>query len=244
MYKISQLLNTHQVPRTQPYQELEPTKTVLVIDAFYRSKHDGTLVFRSPELKRNLLWFDIASETVNSYLYGVHKLQMAGWEVSGFTVDGRKGIVKALSVIAPTQYCQFHQKQTIRRHLTLNPQHPAAIELKDLAEYFIHSDEPSMRAWLDEWYKKHQAVMKEKTMHPSGSWSYTHRRLRAAYFSLNNNLTSLYSYHHYKQLPNTTNSLDGSIRHIRTLHRVHQGIKLANRRKLTDETLRGKYPRN
>jgi len=216
---------------------------VLVVDAYYRSRSDGTLIFRSPALKRNLLWFDIQTESVALYEYGINLLIQSGWRVIGITVDGRKGVIQALSKVAPVQYCQFHQKKTIRKHLTKHPQHSAAQELKAIADRLTYTDQPSMAGWLAQWRQRWDGVLKERTYHPSGKWSYTHRRLRAAYFSLIHNLPWLFTYHLHPELPNTTNSLDGSIRHLRTLHRVHQGIQLQNRRKLTDELLRGKYPK-
>ena len=43
----------------------------LVIDAYYRSRGDGTIVFRVPELKQNILWYDIEYETILAYTSGV-----------------------------------------------------------------------------------------------------------------------------------------------------------------------------
>lgn len=45
-------------------------------------------------------------------------------------------------------------------------------------------------------------------------------------------------------MPNTTNSLDGSISHLRTLLRVHKETILPLKRKITQELLRGIAPQN
>ena len=236
-------LDAYNIPQTLPYQELLPASTTLAIDAYFRSRGDGTLIFRSPELRRNLLWYDIRYETVEEYLRGIRLMQEAGWVFTGFVVDGRKGVVKALSSLAPVQYCQFHQKKTIRNYLTKHPKTDAARELKDIVDLLTLTDEASFRAWLGVWHHTWDTFLKEKMIHPDGSTSYTHRRLRAAYRSLKTNLPNLFTCHTVDNLPNTTNTLDGSISHLRTMHRVHRGIKLRRRRKVTDTLLRGKYPK-
>ena len=236
-------LDAYQIPVTYPYQELKPQPLTLVIDAYFRSRSDGTLIFRSPELKRNLLWYDITHETVGDYVRGVKLMQEAGWIFTGFTIDGRKGVAGALEQIAAVQYCQFHQKKTIRTYLTLKPQLEAAIELKEIVSRLTMTDEASFSGWLNNWHQKWSGVLKERTVHPGGGWSYTHRRLRSSYRSLKTNLPWLFTYQKHQGLPNTTNSLDGSISHLRTMHRVHRGLQLQRRRKVTDTLLRGKYPR-
>ncbi len=39
-------------------------------------------------------------------------------------------------------------------------------------------------------------------------------------------------------MSNTTNSLDGSIAYLKTLLRIHKGMNLSLRHKITDEVLR------
>lgn len=240
---INDRLKLYNPPATQPYQELKPQPIVLVVDAFYWKRGDGIMLLRAANLKRNLLWFPVASETIADYQYGIDCLIKAGWKITGFVVDGRRGVIKALETIAPVQYCQFHQKKTIRGYLTKNPQAQAARELKAIVDLLTITDKQSFEAWLNAWHKTYETMLKERTTHPSGKRSYTHRRLRAAYFSLVHNLPWLFTYHQYPAIPNTTNSLDGSISHIRTLHRVHRGKKLNGRHKLTDTFLRGKTAR-
>jgi hypothetical protein len=236
-------LDQYQIPLSQPCQQLVPGSIVLVIDAYFRKRGDGTIVFRAPGLGKNLLWYDIQYETVATYLYGVKLLQDAGWKILGFTVDGRRGVVSALETIAPVQHCQFHQKATIRRYLTNRPKLLAAQELKAIAAQLTVTDQDSFTAQLEIWHRAWDKLLKERTQHPSGGWSYTHRHLRAAYRSLNTNSPWLFTCHQYPDIPNTTNSLDGSISHLRTMHRVHRGIQLHRRLKLTDELLRGRYPK-
>lgn len=177
-------------------------------------------------------------------------MRKVGWEIQGFVIDGRKGVAQALQAYAPVQYCQFHQKKTIKKYLTSNPQTQPAIELKIIADRLTFTDRPSLEGWLQAWHEKWAETLKERTIHPeSQRWSYTHKRLRSAYFSLIHNLPWLYTYHERMvelnklPIPNTTNSLDGSISHLRTKVRVHSGVKKLSRQKITDTLLRGKTPK-
>lgn len=208
------------------------------MDAFYERRGQGILVVRSPTLQKNLVWFDIRSETIQHYVEGVAFLLKAGWTITGITVDGKPGVLKALSVYAPVQHCQFHQLAIVTRYLTKYPVSEAAQSLRAVALQLTHATQEAFTALLDTWLLRWHCTLKEKTVHPTGRWSYTHARLRRCYRSLRSNIVWLFTYQHIPDLPNTTNSLDGSISHLRTLLRVHRGSKLLLKRKMTQEILR------
>jgi len=70
--------------------------------------------------------------------------------------------------------------------------------------------------------------LKEKTVNPeTNKWFYTHKRLRSVYRSLKTNLPYLFTYQKYPELniPNTTNSLDGTFSNFKSLPRIHRGLK-------------------
>lgn len=248
---IRQQLNRYDPPSTQPYQELNPRQTVLVIDAFYQTRGDGILVFRSPSLRQNLLWTRIAYETIAQYEQGIEMLKRSGWQIQGVVIDGRRGVINALSRRFPVQMCHFHQQAIIRRYLTGNPQSVAAKRLSQIVANLPRTTKPILEAALVSWYKRYGRLLKEKTFHPGltatgrPKWSYTHRRLRSGYRSLITNLANLFTYQEFPEigLPNTTNSQDGSVTHIRNRIRLHCGLKLNSRLKLTDMLLRGKSPK-
>lgn len=248
---IRKELGRHQSPSTKPYQEIKPQPTALVIDAFYFKRGDGVLVFRSPLLARNLLWFRVAYETIESYQTGIDHLEAFGWQILGVVIDGRRGLLQSLAGRFPTQMCQFHQLAIVRRYLTNKPQTSAARELLWLAGRLPHTNRSSFENELRRWFETHVDLIQIKTIHssltPTGrhNWSYTHRRLRSAYFSLKNNLPYLFVYRENSsiKLPNTTNSQDGSVTHIRNRIRLHCGQELNSRLKLTDALLRGKSPK-
>ena len=92
----------------------------LIIDAFYYHRGDGVMLFRDSLQQQNLLWFPIQYETIATYTIGVDLLLEHGWQIKGITVDGRRGVMRALSAYAPVQHCHFHQTAIINRYLTQN----------------------------------------------------------------------------------------------------------------------------
>ena len=237
---VRSLLARHQENTTPPYTLMTPQSVYLVIDAFYRSRGDGTIVFRSVTHHKNLLWRDIKYETIADYVSGVQELISAGWIILGITIDGRKGTLEALSKYAPAQHCQFHQLQTVTKYLTKRPKLEPHIALKRVSSILIKTDESTFTRLLERWFIRYGDLVKERTYHPGGGWSYTHGNLRSCYLSLKRNNPHLFTYLDYPGMPNTTNTLDGSISHLRTLHRIHRGMNLRLRRKVTEELLRGK----
>ena len=222
-------------PRT-----LTPQPIVLTADAFYLRRGIGMMVFRSQALKENLLWFSVAYETTADYLRGVDRLEAQGWVIQAFVMDGRKGVREAVEHRFPVQMCHFHQIQIVNRYLTRKPQLPAAIELAALTATLTHTTKAAFTAALAAWWSKWKSFVTQRTISEQRTrtdrhkWSYTHKRLRSAYRSLLHNLPYLFTYEDYPdlQIPHTTNSLDGSISHLRDKLRTHRGLKLTARLKL------------
>jgi hypothetical protein len=233
-----------------PVRPLIPQPIVLVMDAFYFRRGSGIMLFRAANLHENLLWFELAYETVSDYLRGIDQLEAQGWTIQAVVCDGRPGVKAALAPRYPVQMCQFHQVAIVTRYLTRKPQLPAAIQLKALVSTLSRTNEATFTAGLTAWYEQWESFLKERTVSDlltkSGKrrWWYTHRRIRAAYRSLVANLPYLFTHQKHPSLgvPNTTNSLDGSISHLRDKLRVHRGLKVAQRTKITGELLKGKSP--
>ena len=63
---------------------------------------------------------------------------------------------------------------------------------------------------------------------------FKHRRLRSAFRSLKSNLPYLFTYkkHPNLNIPNTTNSCDGSFAHWKQKVKIHRGIRKERRNKM------------
>jgi hypothetical protein len=217
-----------------------PQKTPLIIDGFYFEKHKGVLVFRSPTLKKNLGWWEIEKETVEDYELGIAELRLAGFEITGVTVDGKPGAIQKLEKMGlPVQMCHFHQIAIVTRYTTRHPRFPAAIELKELVQLLPGTDRESFEYRLNEWHEKWKDFLNEKTFDfRTEQYRFTHDRLRKAYRSLKRHMPYLFTYLSHKDLPNTTNSLDGFFAHLRDKLNIHRGLKWHRRMKVLNELLR------
>lgn len=222
-------------PRHAP----KPQKTALVIDVIFFGRYSGIIVFRSPSLRKNLGWYSIEKETPEEYECGIIELQLAGFEISGVTVDGRPGVLQRMERLGiPVQMCHFHQIQIVTRYTTRYPRLPAAKELRSLALLLPETDRASFEYWLEQWHVKWETFLAEKTYDElKRRWRFTHERLRKAHRSLKKHLPYLFTFETHHDIPNTTNSLDGFFAHVRDKLGFHRGLRWDRKLKLIDEFL-------
>ena len=184
------------------------------------------MVFRSSNLKKNLLWKIVKHETNLEYRLGIQELIDDGFEVLGIVADGRAGLSKLFPNI-PFQLCHFHQFQTVTRYISKNPQLEASRELRRIMFDLKQTDLASFKFWLNEWHEKWKEFLVEKTINPlTKKSSFTHQKLRQAFFSVKRNLKHLFTCEFHSkliQIPNTTNSLDGYFSHLKSKLSVHRG---------------------
>ena len=209
------------------------------MDTSYFRRGFGVMVFRDHTNRRNIFWKFIKYETLAEYRSGIDYLQSKGWNILAIVCDGKRGLFTAFGAI-PMQMCQFHQVAIITRYITRNPKLQAGIELKSLAHTLIKSSKAGFTNLLNQWHEKWKDFLSEKTYNEQkNKWHYTHRRLRSAYRSLKTNLPYLFTYLEYPDLdiPNTTNSLEGTFSNLKSKLRVHAGIKEWRKKKIIDEIL-------
>lgn len=221
-----------------------PRSIIVVADATFFSRNYGVLIFREPNLKYNLAWREIYSETADEYKQLKDVIEKQGFNIQAVILDGKRGVRSVFSPI-PVQMCQFHQVAIVQRYLTKKPILLAGKELQQIALQLKNSDEKQFIDLLNNWHAKWHEFLQDKTVNEStGKWNYTHRRIRAAYRSLTTNLPYLFTYLKYPELniPNTCNSLDGSNTTLKSLLRLHQGLNQKNRYKMICQILSNSYP--
>lgn len=221
--------------------EIKPQPVVIVADSTFFRRDFVVCVFREPHLKKNLHWQLTDTETSVVYKIARSNLEKQGFEMSAIVLDAKHGLREVFYDI-PVQICHFHQKAIITRYLTSMPKLEAGRELKYLTSLLNHSNQEEFTMLLNAWYVRWQDFLKEKTTDwESGRWHYTHKRLRAAYRSLKTNLPYLYTYQKYPELniPNTTNSLEGTFSHLKELVNIHRGLSLKMKIKIIEEILGG-----
>jgi len=226
-----------------PEPVIVPDKIVAIMDCVFFRRSSGYLVVRNAHSGSNVYWSEIESETINEYQYARDTLEGQGFSLMAIVIDGKPGVRKLFKDL-PVQMCHFHQKAIITRYLTRRPKLEASKELREIVYDLCNTNEQSFADAIDKWHEKWNEFLKERTVEPiSGRWHYTHKRLRSAYRSLRSNLSYLFTYQKYPELniPNTTNSLDGSFAHLKGLIQIHRGLKIDLKRKLILSILQNRH---
>ncbi len=230
---------------TATHTPLAPQATVILADVTFWGRGYGVCVFRSPSLKRNLCWTEVEQETGAVYAQSLKGLLTRGWVVTAAVIDGRRGVARVFEARGiPVQFCQFHQMKTVTKYLTRTPKSEAGKELRSLACTLHKMQEKDFGISLDAWFAKHETFLNERSPapHTKRGWEYTHRNLKAACRSLKTNLPYLFTYQKYPALniPNTTNSLDGSFGQLKKKVNLHNGLRRDRRFKMISAILAGK----
>ncbi len=194
----------------------------------------GIMVFRDQKNKENLWWRFVDEERLEYYTEGRLRIEQLGYEIASVTGDGLIGLPNVFKGIL-FQYCHFHAKKTVTTYLTRKPKTEAGIELVDIMKALKwHTHESFIKA-MTAWHTKYEYFLKERTVHPDGKWSYTHRKLRAALRSMMHMSHYLFTYlADKKNIPPTTNTLEGHFSHIKVRVGCHRSICLSRKQKLIE----------
>jgi len=123
------------------------------------------LVFRSFDLKQNLYWTEVKTETTAVYREARQLLEELGYTFEAVILDGKKGVREVFSDI-PVQVCQFHQMAAVTRYLTRRPKLEAGKELRMIALDLTELTENMLLLLLDAWHEKWGGFLKERTINP------------------------------------------------------------------------------
>jgi hypothetical protein len=228
-------LDEHVLPSYVP----QPRSMVAVGDATWTGD-TWMLVIRDPAKKENVYQKEVIAETTFAYQEARAVLAAQGLRFTAFVGDGRMASPWLFSDIL-IQMCHFHQEQIVIRYTTLNPELPAGVELLDLTRTLPDADEASFADAFNFWCAKWDGFLKEKSVNPkNGRQAYTHRRLRSARDSIKRHLPYLFTHQKFPELeiPNTTNSLDGSFKKVKAAIGIHAGLTHARKLKLITSLLR------
>ena len=217
---------------------------VVTMDVTSLGKLGNLLLCRSDQT--NLYWRYTESECATDYERAVRTMIAIGYDLRGFVVDGKPGVIKMLQeryTSIPCQYCQFHQIKTIKQYIPRRAKSEAARSLRRLAlrlsDYRYWQFETALQIW---WILNRDFLQEKTTNNDPGQkrkWRYTHEKLRSAYNSLRRNLPYLYTFQKYaeRNMPNTTNACDGYFSHLKERLNRHRGLSLQRKKKMADYLL-------
>jgi hypothetical protein len=215
----------------------DPRPIALCVDTTFFGDF-GVVVFRDQKRKENLWWKFVESERLEHYQEGRVVLESLGYTILSVTADGLPGLPAVFSHI-PFLYCHFHARKSITKYLTRNPKTEAGVELQLMLRHLKAFREKDFQEAMTVWWYRHEAFLQEKTYHPEGGWSYTHRRVRSALRSLYRMSPYLFTYQRKPelQIPVTTNTLEGHFAHMKVRVRCHRGISTKRKVRLVETIL-------
>ena len=217
-----------------------PRPIHLVIDGtYFGERKEGTswcvVVARDSRVHEDLVWSFEDTETTYAYVCLRERLETLGYTIISVTGDGFSGIKSAFSGI-PYQMCHVHMERLIILGTTRNPQTEAGQVLLALVRTIHkHTDQETFETRLNKYIERYREFLNEKTIHPiSNEQSWTHEDLRRAVFCLIRHKSNLFTYKQNKNIPRTTNSLEGHFTHIKKQLSVHNGLSKENKQKILE----------
>lgn len=229
MRTISRQLDKYKIK----IDKIKPQPTVLIIDTTYFWRSFWIMVFRSYELKKNLLRKEVKWETLEEYKSWIQQLENKWWIIKAIVCDWKKWL---LNMERPVQMCIFHQKAILRRYLTKSPILEPNRELKEIWSVIWDVRKDTLKSMLNDWYDRNKAFLNEK----NENRKYIHERTRKAYKSIIYNLDNLYIFKKYEwkiEIPKTSNSLESLFSRLKQRIRIHRWLKKDRKLKLIDSFL-------
>ena len=195
---------------TESLPQKDKREIVLLMDATYWGRNFGVIIMKD-SIIGDVLWYKFIKkkETMADYKEGVDWLNARGFTILAIVCDGLKGLRTMFSEYK-FQLCQFHQVMTVKTKLTLHPKLEASQELLELSRLMCHTDKETFVGAFEQWEKKWDAFLKERSEDANGKSHYVHKELRSAYLSLKRNMPWLWTWYDYPELniPNTNNGLE------------------------------------
>jgi hypothetical protein len=196
----------------------------LVMDATFFGRTRGWLIIRS--LGVTLHDQPIETEKIEHVEVALRTLEEQGYGFASFTLDGRRGLIHRLQDLylnVPIEMCQFHQAQIVRRYITTKPKTKCAQQLSELMKTLTTSTAENFAQSLHQLIAEHQTFLNQR----NSNKQFKHRRLRSALRSLKTNLPYLFTHklHPHLNIPNTTNTCDGSFAHWKQKLKIHRGLR-------------------
>lgn len=193
----------------------------------------GVVVFRDQKEKEDLWWKFVDEERLVYYQEGREYLESLGYRITSVTADGLPGLPHIFQGI-PFQFCHFHARKNITKYITRRPRTEAGVQLQYIMHDLKSFNHETFRNTLKSWNEQYGAFLKARTIHPDGSWSYTHRKLRSAIRSILHMSLYLFTYQARVDvyIPPTTNTLEGHFAHLKVRVSCHRSISTKRKQKI------------
>lgn len=134
--------------------------------------------------------------------------------------------------------CHKHMQRLVVKGTTLSPQLEAGKVLLSLIKTLPKTDKELFQKRFLKYVFRYINFLNERSVNPlTGKREYTHRDLKYAFSSLERFLPFLFVYKQNKDIPNTSNSLEGHFGHIKDVLRIHRGLSRSLKERVVETIL-------
>lgn len=221
------------------YLDDAPTWTVrrkqsvhLLIDGTWFPNKVCLVVYRDNDAKATMFYRLTDDERESEIVSDLEAMIHSGIHITSVTSDGGQDIIRAVKKACPyaiRQRCVAHIERECLTLLTQHPKTSAGIELRRLvcqiSEIRTHNDERYWKRCLDDWHRRHEDFLNEKSMSIlTGEDKYMHDNVRRAYSHLRFALKDMFHYIDNPDIPKTTNALESFFGHLKDNVGPHRGL--------------------
>lgn len=236
------------MPTSSQIVSLAKPRVNIIMDTTYFGRVLGVMVFRGnlndSTSYSNLYWKYLKNETLKEYHLGLFTLS-SRYYFKSFTVDNKGGLIKMLQrnyPDTPIQLCQFHMVAQVLRYTTRNPKTEFGRDIKQLILTLTKTNQTTFTSKLKHLIQQHSSFIQER----NHTGNYTHTDIRSAITSIHTNLPYLFTYQRYPHLniPNTSNSAEGSFGQWKYKVKLHRHQRLDRKKQMIDMILLQNRDRN
>lgn len=224
----------------------------LLIDATYFKKNNCLTIYFDLNKNIPLLWRYSSGEITDEIISDLYVIKEKGIIIKSVTSDGHKSIKKAVSIVSPEvihQRCLVHIERFVLTHLTKRPKTQAGQILRCIVRRLHKIDSSTERdIWVfcfNNWCKQYNDFLKEKSYDARGiHWWYTHKNLRKVVRHIENAFPDMFYYLDDRNIPKTTNGLEGRFNFLKHHLNSHRGLSKSKRKNYFDWYLSTKFTKN
>ena len=222
---------------SRPVIEVKPNRSAhLLVDGTYFKREKCLILYFDYDLKYFQLYRYSTREIKDEIIKDLRLLRRSGVNIVSVTADGKNALKSALKKIFPKatfQRCLVHIQRYAETYITQRPKTLAGIELKEIVSTLnqtnSHLAKMTFIARVNDWKRRHNDFLKEKTFKEDGGWWYTHRNLRRVIYHIEHALPNMFCYLDDLNIPKDTNGLEGRFTDVKQKFRVHKGLRKTNR---------------
>lgn len=221
-----------------PEIEIKTNKNAhLLIDGTYFKRANCLILYFDNDLKYFQLMRYSTREIKDELIKDLRTLKRSGINVTSATADGQNAVSSALKRVFPKaefQRCLVHIQRYAETYITQKPKTLAGRELKEIVSTLNRIDSHIARmtflARLNDWRRRHNDFLKEKTTKEDGNgWWYTHRNLRRVIYHIEHAMPDMFHYLDNPSIPKDTNALEGRFTDLKQKLRAHKGLRKTKR---------------